>query len=299
VLGLAIEITNQIKRAKASRLSLSPNGARTGITLPESRVLVPTTTKTVTTVITSGTITTTIKSYIVQGVTYTFPKQTVFPTADKNPQEYLSTVGIVRIIETVSGGSTSYIDAFLTVEGGSAITNALITTVIGGKTITNALTTITSDGTTIFQSARTTIEDGITTTRPPTTFTTSGIISIQPAETMTQDATTKILGPLAIAQGDSAVTNGVGTIIEGGTTIVQNDGVAVIDATSLTAGSSTKVYGGPTFFTMITWNYTGAHTVEPSLEPPAPSMSSVLVYKTPRGGVIVLPLPTTTISRYA
>lgn len=298
VLGLAFGITHQIKRAKASRLGLSPNGARTGVTLPGGRVLVPTTTRIITTIVTSGTVVTTMESHVVQGITYTFPKQTAFPTANKDPQVYSLTVEIVRVLETVSGGSTSYIDAFLTVEGGSTITDAPSTTVLGGETITNALTTITIDDTTNIESARTTTESGGTTTRLPTTFTTAGIISNQPAETIVQGATTKILSPSTIFQDGSTVTTSAAAVINGGTTIIQNNGIVTINVTTLTVGSSTKVYGGFTFSTIVTWTYTGIHTIGPSLESSAASMSSVLVYKAPRGGVIVLPLPSNITSRY-
>ncbi|KAK6528693.1 hypothetical protein TWF694_003936 [Orbilia ellipsospora] len=155
---VGISVSNRVKRIRAQRNGIvGANGSRQGITLPGSKIFVPTTTRTIQEVTRIGNQLYTIQYEQPEGITYAFSKGSIIPGTSYLP---LNTNGPAtftfgRIITIVEGGSTRVQDGTTSVIGptatmtsnGEAITLGSSTTIVGASTSISGgrtLTTFTS-----------------------------------------------------------------------------------------------------------------------------------------------------------
>ncbi|KAF3902018.1 hypothetical protein AA313_de0204187 [Arthrobotrys entomopaga] len=144
-LAVGISVSNRVKRIRAQRNGIvGANGSRQGITLPGSKIFVPTTTRTVQEVTRIGSQLYTVQYEQPEGITYAFSRGSIIPATSYLP---LNTNGPVtftfgRILTTVEGGSTrtqggttSVIGPTATVtSNGETMTFGSLTTVVGAST---------------------------------------------------------------------------------------------------------------------------------------------------------------------
>ncbi|KAF3918957.1 hypothetical protein ABW20_dc0107671 [Dactylellina cionopaga] len=154
-LAVGISVSKRVKRIRAQRNGVvGANGSRHGITLPGSRIFVPTATRTIQEVTRVGDKFYTIQYEQPEGITYALSRGSVIPGTSYLPlnSNGPATFTFGRVVTTVEGGSTqiqggvtSVIEPTASVTSdGKAITLGASTVIVGGTTSVSGGRTITT-----------------------------------------------------------------------------------------------------------------------------------------------------------
>ncbi|KAF3941205.1 hypothetical protein ABW19_dt0203340 [Dactylella cylindrospora] len=183
-LAVGISVSNRVRRIRAQRNGVvGADGSRGGMTLPGSRIFVPTATRTITTVTEEDGRMYTIQYEEPYGITYQLSRGSIIPATSYILLNTFTpaTFSFGRVITTVQGGVTNIVSGTTSVisptetrtTGGTVVTLGVSTTVVRGETsIISPTATMTSGASVVTLGPSTMVVGGTTSISGGTTLTT-------------------------------------------------------------------------------------------------------------------------------